>query len=157
VYEVPRRNSLIAVVILAVLFFGAAGVGLTLAATLAPESQVASVISFLLLPAALILGFNAWLGLAILILVPQFIARLLRGSPIRPPIDSRREGVPPGAWVFLPISSLIALAGGVVVGFLSAPYQGWFVALIYWLVGTVYGASLWFLARTGYLPFPDSG
>ena len=156
-HEVPRRNALIAVIILAMAFFGAAGVGLTLAATLAPESQVASVISFLFLPAALIIGFNAWLGLAILILVPQLIARILHRGSIRPPIDSRREVVPPGAWVFLPISSAIGLLGGIVVGFLTDTHQGWFIALSYWWVGTAYGATLWFLARTGYLPFPDSG
>lgn len=156
-HEIPRRNTLIVVTVLAVAFFGAGGLGLALAATLAPGSQVASAISFLLLPAALILGFNAWLGLAILILVPQLIVRLLRPGPSRVLVEARREVVPPGSWAFLPMSSVIALAGGIVVGFLSVAYQGWVVALVYWLVGTIYGASLWFLARTGYLPFPDSG
>jgi hypothetical protein len=156
-HEVSRRNTLIVVTILAVAFFGAGGLGLALAAALAPGSQVAAAISFLLLPAALILGFNAWLGLAILILVPQLIGRLLGSGSMRPPIDARREVVPPGSWAFLPISSAVALAGGIVVGFFSVTHEVWFVALVYWTVGTAYGAILWFLARIGYLPFPDSG
>lgn len=156
-HEVPRRNTLIVVTILGVAFFGAGGLGLALAAALAPGSQVASAISFLLLPAALILGFNAWLGLAILILVPQLIARLLRPGPSRVPVEARSEVVPPGSWAFVPMSSVITLVGGIVVGFLSITHQSWVVALVYWLVGTAYGASLWFLARAGYLPFPDSG
>jgi hypothetical protein len=57
----------------------------------------------------------------------------------------------------LPISSAVALAGGIVVGFFSVTHEVWFVALVYWMVGTAYGAILWFLARIGYLPFPDSG
>lgn len=91
-YELPRQNTLIAVIILAVLFFGAARVGLTLAATLAPESQVASVISFLFFPAALILGFNTWLGLAILI-VEKFLRRFLRTTVTRNAIDNHVTGM----------------------------------------------------------------
>jgi hypothetical protein len=156
-HEVPRRNTLIVVTILAVAFFGAGGLGLALAAALAPGSQVASAISFLLFPFAMISGFNAWLGLAVLILAPQLIARLLRRGPSRGPTDARREVIPPGSWAFLPISSAVALAGGIVVGFFSVTHEVWFVALVYWMVGTAYGAILWFLARIGYLPFPDSG
>jgi len=153
---VPHRNTLIVVTILTVAFFGGAGLGLALAAALAPGSELASAISFLLLPAALILGFNAWLGLAILLLMPQLIAQLLRPGSNRAPINNRQDLVPPGYWVFVPTSTASSLLGGILVGILSVDHSGWLVAFSYGALGTAYGATLCLLARAGYLPFPNS-
>ena len=71
---------LTSIVVLAAVFFGGGAVGSGLAAWLAPDSNVAAVLSFLMLPAALIAGFHAWLGLAILILLPRFLRRLGGGD-----------------------------------------------------------------------------
>ena len=152
----PRRSPLLLLVILATVFFGAAALGAGLAALFAPDSQAATFVSFLLLPMALIAGFQAWLGLAIIILVPGFLIRLLTGN--RPPASVRNgEFVPPGSVVFLPIASGLGFAGGAFVGLVSDAHAAWLVILVYWLAGTGYGLALWILARTGYLPFPDSG
>jgi hypothetical protein len=151
----PRRSPLLLLVILATVFFGAAALGAGLAALFAPDSQAAAFVSFLLLPMALITGFQAWLGLAIIILVPSFLLRLLTGN--RPASVRDGEFVPPGSVVFLPIASGLGFAGGAFVGLVSDAHAAWLVILVYWLAGTGYGLALWILARTGYLPFPDSG
>ncbi|HUP35758.1 MAG TPA: hypothetical protein VNC82_10005 [Candidatus Limnocylindria bacterium] len=153
---VPRRRLLVTIAVLALAFFGAAGLGLALTERVAPGSHVAALLSFLLLPAALILGFYAWLGVAVLIAAPRLVAALVRGGPRRPPIESHQTVVPPGEWIFLPIASGLALPAGLVVGMLSPDRAVWAVGLLYWAIGTAYGASLWGLARHGYLPFPDS-
>ena len=154
--EVPARHPLATVAAMAITFVGGAPAGVTLAEWLAPESELASAISFALFPASMILGFQAWLGLAVLLVIPLFIKRLL-GRTSTPP---KRRGedtsvVPPGAWVFCAVSVPLSLAAGLVVGVLSSRAT-LLVAAVYLTAGVAYGVTLWLLARSGYLPFPDS-
>jgi hypothetical protein len=132
------------------MFFGGAGVGLLLAEWLAPSAAIASLVSFLMLPAAMIAGFHAWLGAAILLSVPRLARRLIDPSG-RTTEDCL---VPPGAWAFLPIGSGAGGLGGLLTGLLS-PASVLVTVPIYWLAGTAYGFGLWRLARSGHLPFPD--
>ncbi|HKY07920.1 MAG TPA: hypothetical protein VJQ55_06750 [Candidatus Binatia bacterium] len=152
-----RRSPLVLAVILAVVFLGGGAVGLGLAGHFAPNSHAAAFVSFFALPLALVAGFQAWLGLAIIILLPGFFIRLLTGAPaVSTPISSR-EFVPPGSAVFVPIASSFGLGAGLIVGFLSDAYTVWIVTFAYWLVGSAYGLLVWLLARSGYVPFSDSG
>jgi len=152
-----RRQPLVLIAILLIVFFGAGGLGLGLAKLLAPESHLAAFVSFLFLPFALILGFHAWLGLAVLILIPRLFIRLLRGAGAVSQTNRRGDVIPPGRVAFLPTASGVGLVAGVLVGIVSSTHGFWFVLAIYWAVGTIYGGVLWALARSGYLPFPESG
>ena len=95
-------------------FFGGGALGLGLAELFAPDSHAAQFISFLFLPLALILGFHAWLGLAVLTLVLRLIMRVLRSRAIT---ENAQNGaiIPPGTVAFMPIASMLSLAAGVSV------------------------------------------
>ncbi|HKY08736.1 MAG TPA: hypothetical protein VJQ55_10860 [Candidatus Binatia bacterium] len=144
-------------VVLTIIFFGGGALGLGLAGHFAPNSHAAAFVSFFALPLALVGGFQAWLGLAIIILLPGFFIRLLTGAPTASTPISARGFVPPGSAVFVPIASSFGLGAGLIVGFLSDAYTAWVVSFTYWLVGSAYGLLVWLLAHSGYLPFPDSG
>ena len=107
-----------------------------------------------MLPLALILGFQAWLGLAIIILLPGFFIRLLAGAPAAATTISDKAFVPPGSVVFVPIASSLGLGTGLVVGFLSDTYVSWVVAVTYWLVGTAYDFVAGCLPVAAIFPFP---
>jgi hypothetical protein len=61
----------------------------------------------------------------------------------------------PGAGAFVPIASGIGAAVGLVVGWLSTTRPVWLVALVYWVVGSLYGLLTWRLARAGLLVPPE--
>lgn len=136
------------------LFLGGAAAGLWLAATLAPGSRLAEIVSFFALPAAFAAGLQAWYGLALLSLIPRLL-RWMRGQPL-PARDWSSAPRLPGSFVFLPISSAAGAAAGVVVGLASSSHSLWLVALVYWLAGTAHGALGWRLARAGFLLPPES-
>lgn len=150
---VPQRPLALRIVALAVALFGGAGIGLLLAAWLAPGSHLALISSFLFLPAVLVVGFHTWLGFALLLLAPHLIRRLAGSSP---PPAPRGHVIPPGAWSFLPVGSIFGLLGGAAAGLLFSSGSALVATLAYWAVGTAYGGALWHLARAGYLPFPES-
>lgn len=149
-----NQPSLAAVVlVLGLALVGGAGAGLALARWAAPGVPLAAFVSFVLLPAALVVGFHTWLGAAILVL----LSRLLRRGGER-----RARGapgsllVPPGAWTFVPVATLIGAAGGAVVG-LAFAQVGFLRSLAaYTVAGAGYGTLLWRCALRGYLPFPES-
>jgi hypothetical protein len=138
------------------LFLGGAVAGIGLARALAPGSWVAETVSFFALPIAFAAGLQAWYGLALFSLIP----RLLRGLGGSYSGAARaREPRPlrlPGSFVFLPLSSGAGAVAGIVVGLVSSTDPVWFVALVYWLVGTAHGLLAWRLARSGVLLPPES-
>jgi hypothetical protein len=147
-----------AVVTLA-LFFGGAPVGTAAARVVAPGSDVAQVVAFLALPLALITGLERWLGAAIVMLLPRFIAAIRRRE-WRPDMATRAvdlHAVPPGHAAFVATGTLWGGVAGLVVGLVpSAPSfagaAGTFAAL-----GLCYGLLARALARRGLLPFPAEG
>lgn len=151
--KVQQRPLGLRFVTLAMALFGGAGIGLLLAAWLAPGSLLALFFSFLLLPAALVVGFHIWVGFAVLLLVRHLIKRVARPSPTLAP---RGHVIPPGAWSFIPVGSCLGLLGGALIGLLLSNGSAPNVTLAWWIVGTAYGGALWHLARAGYLPFPES-
>lgn len=137
---------------LALALFGGAGIGILLAGMLAPGSQLALLLGFLLLPTILVVGLHLWLGFAVLLVALDFLRRRARAEPSG---SARNLEIPPGAWAFIAVGSIAGLAGGVLTGLLFATGSVLRVTLAYWAAGSAYGAALWFLARAGYLPFPE--
>ena len=145
----PRPTALVVLSYLA-LFLGAAAVGGFLARSLAPGSWLAEVVGFSALPVAFAIGLQLWFGLALLSVIP----RLLRRRPgIRPAAPNAGLF---GGFVFVPLSSVAGALAGVAIGMLSRIHPVWWVALLWWGVGTLHGLLVWRLARTGYLMPPES-
>ena len=91
--------------------------------------------------------------LALLSLIPQVVRLLLRSQTGR---SRPLTGAPiSGAGAFVPIASGIGAAVGLVVGWLSPTHPVWLVALVYWVVGSLYGLLAWRLARAGLLMPPE--
>jgi len=152
----PAAGALAIIAAFVGLFLGGGAVGGALAAAFAPGSWIAAVAGFFALPLAFAAGMQAWYGLALLSLIPRLLGRL-RGGPARSAQGARaRGGGIPGSFVFLPLGSAAGAAAGLVVGLASSTHSGWLVALVYWLVGTGYGALTWRLARGGVLIPPES-
>jgi hypothetical protein len=151
-HSTPKRPLVLRLLTLAITLVGGAVVGQLLAERLAPDSQLAVIPSFVLLPAILVIGFHTWLGVAVILLIPRLFGRAARRPPA---IAADRQFVPPGAWTFLPVGTVFGLGAGLAIGFLFAAGSALYAAAAYWAAGTIYGAALWFLARTGYLPFPE--
>jgi hypothetical protein len=138
------------------LFLGGAAVGGALAGALAPGSWIAEAVGFFTLPIAFAAGLQAWYGLALLRLIPRVFGSLLG---LRPQAARSRQGASaniPGAFVFLPLGSVAGATAGIVVGLASPTHPAWLVALVFWIVGTGYGALAWGLARGGFLTPPES-
>ncbi len=156
----PRRlhppGPLLIAVTITSLFLGGGAAGLGLAAALARDSRLAEFVSFFALPVAFAVGMQAWYGVALLSLVPRLLGRLRGVRPVG--ARDSRGAAPglPGAFVFLPISSAAGAVAGVVAALASSSRPGWLVVLVYWLVGTAYGALAWRLARGGFLLPPES-
>jgi hypothetical protein len=145
----PRPTALVALSYV-VLLLGAAGLGVYLARSLAPGSWPAEVVGFFALPLAFAIGLQLWFGLALLSVIPRLLGR---GRGIRP---ASRPASLFGGFVFLPLSSLAGALAGVAIGILSRSHAFWWVALLWWGVGTLHGLLAWRLARTGYLAPPES-
>jgi hypothetical protein len=151
--ELPASRTALSVALtFAALFVGGAGVGVALADVLAPDSEWAEAVSAFALPLAFILGFQAWLGLALLGMFAHAARRLTGRPATAAPIQPRI----PGAIVFVPIASGTGGAAGLIVAWLSSSRSAWLVLPAYWAVGTLYGVLVWRLARAGFLVPPES-
>jgi hypothetical protein len=140
-------------------FFGGAGAGIALARVVAPGSDVAQFVAFLVLPLALATGFQLWLGAAIVLLLPRLV-RAIRRREWRADVVTPAEeihDVPPGHGAFVVTGTGWGAAAGLIVGFLPSASSfiaaaGAFVAL-----GLGYGLLTRALARRGLLSFPVEG
>lgn len=145
----PERPTALIVLSYLALFLGAGALGGCLSRGLAPGSWPAEVVGFFALPVAFAIGMQMWFGLALLSVIPRLLGRgRLRPATPRAPL--------PGGFVFLPLSSLAGTLAGVATGLLSRIHSFWWVALLWWGVGTLHGLLAWRLARTGYLMPPES-
>lgn len=146
----PTRPTALVILSYLALFLGAGALGGFLSRGLAPGSWPAEVVGFFTLPVAFAIGMQMWFGLALLSVIPRLLSR---GRGVRPPAP--RPPLP-GGFVFLPLSSLAGALAGVATGMLSRSHPFWWVALLWWGVGTLHGLLAWRLARTGYLMPPES-
>ena len=140
--------------------FGGALLGETLSLSLAPGSTFASFVSFAMLPLAFVLGIHLWVGLALVKalwwLAGRFVQWIRRRHSV--PGDARPSPVepyvPPGSFVFVPVSVGLAGLAGVCVGLVSR--VGFILTVsTYVFIGALYGASAWLLARAGYVDPSD--
>jgi hypothetical protein len=131
-------------------FFGGAALGAALASWCAPKSALATVTSFLAFPLAMFLGFPAWLGSA-------FITLIFNWTHRRKSNEMQRAGafIPPGSWVFLPVSLGVIVVAGLIVAIVAERTSFFGTLGIYTIFAAAYGAGMWRAARTGLLPFPD--
>lgn len=141
---------------LIVLFPGGAAIGATLAETFAPESFIATVVSFFALPVAFAIAMQAWFGLALFGIAIRLVGSIRRPGTARVASVSVPRPPLPGSFVFLPLSSVAGAMAGLVVGLLSPTHSLWLVWFAYWAVGTVHGLLGWRLARAGVLVPPES-
>ena len=151
----PRPAALI-VLALAVALFGGAGLGLGLAHFMAPRSILADVVGFFLYPLAFALGWQAWIGLALMLSLPRLLRRMRRRDEPEDETEAHRTPavVIPGAGIFVPIATGMGLAGGVLVGVVSSwPLP--VVLVTYTFGGLIYGLMLWWLANAGFLLWPE--
>ena len=146
----PTRSAGLVVLSYLALFLGAGALGGFLSRGLAPGSWPAEAVGFFALPVAFAVGLQLWFGLALLSVIPVLLRRRPGILPVSP-----RGGLF-GGFVFVPLSSVAGALGGVVTGMLSRTQSFWWVALLWWGVGTLHGLLAWRLARTGFLVPPES-
>jgi hypothetical protein len=73
-------STVVSTVILLVLFFGGGFVGEQLALALAPSSGLSRLLGFLVLPFSFVLGFYAWAGAAIIVILKWLVKGGARAS-----------------------------------------------------------------------------
>jgi hypothetical protein len=133
------------------LFFGGGGLGIWVARWVAPDSNLAEFVSFLVLPAGFMFGIFGWAGAAI----PAAIRRLLRRRAAQPIEKSDSKPIiVPGSFAFVPAALVTCVPAGMLVGVLSPDLGFVRVLLLYAGLGLGFGIVCWLLARAGYLQFP---
>ena len=138
------------------LLFGGGFAGEQLATVLAPNSAIASFISFLVLPASLVLGFVFWLGTASFIALRHAMKRKKEDmGTAREEHAWGKTTIPPGSKAFVSASIFPSAFAGVLVGLFSSEFGFVWIVGIYIGIGLVYGLICWKLAENGYLPFPN--
>jgi hypothetical protein len=154
---VARPSPWAQLVVTMVVFFGGAVAGTALAGFVAPGSDVAQFVAFLVLPLALGTGFQLWLGAALVLLLPRLV-RAIRRREWRgdgeTPIDDVHF-VPPGHAAFVVTGAGWSLAAGVAIGLLPSATSFVGAAGAFAALGLGYGLLARALARAGLLPFPD--
>jgi hypothetical protein len=137
-------------------FFGGAPLGMAVARVVAPGSDVAQIVSFLVLPLALVTGIQLWLGAAIVLLVPRFIRAVRRRewrSEVATPA-AEIHAVPPGHAAFVVTGTAWGVVAGLVVGLVPSASSFPGAACAFAVLGLCYGLLTRALARRGLLPFP---
>ena len=109
----PRSSLVIFSVTLGFLLGGAA-LGASLAHWCAPNSGILVVLSFLVFPLSMCLGFPAWLGGAFLKLIFHGTRKQADG-PFRKPAYS----IPPRSWVFVPVTLGIFVPVALIAGLVA--------------------------------------
>jgi hypothetical protein len=145
-----RRSSVLTLLVTFGFFFGGAALGLGIAYWCAPNSAFLSIVSFLVFPLSMFLGFPAWLGSACLTLIFNRAERQ-NNNPAR----GTAQFTPRGSWVFLPITIGVFLPVSLLAGLLAERMSFTWAASLYLVIGGLYGTGMWRLARTGLLPFPE--
>ena len=145
----PRHFLVIFAVTLGFLIGGAV-LGAALAHWCAPNSGMLVVLSFLVFPLSMCLGFPAWLGSA-------FLKLIFHGSPKQADGPFRRPAysIPPRSWAFVPVTLGIFLPVAMIAGLVAERLSFKGALLLYCVAGTLYGVGMWRSAKSGFLPFPN--
>ncbi len=151
--------------LLGILLLGGMGVGVILAKVLAPGSAFAQLVGLVMLPLCLAIGMSSWYSAASTHVwngLAEAMFQAFSGKDFDQAVDDSMRALPfegealPGTYVFLPVSLVISLIGGALVGLTSASI-GFLPALaVMAAVGLGYGVLLRVLARSCYLPIPGA-
>lgn len=151
--------------LLGILLLGGMGVGVILAKVLAPGSAFAQLVGLFMLPLCLAIGMSSWYAAASTHVwngLAEAMFQAFSGKDFDQAVDDSMRALPfegealPGTYVFLPVSLVISLIGGALVGLTSASI-GFLPALaVMAAVGLGYGVLLRVLARSCYLPIPGA-
>ncbi|MDJ0970632.1 MAG: hypothetical protein QNJ06_12135 [Kiloniellales bacterium] len=151
--------------LLGILLLGGMGVGVILAKVLAPGSAFAQLVGLVMLPLCLAIGMSSWYAAASTHVwngLAEAMFQAFSGKDFDQAVDDSMRALPfegealPGTYVFLPVSLVISLIGGALVGLTSASI-GFLPALaVMAAVGLGYGVLLRVLARSCYLPIPGA-
>ncbi len=151
--------------LLAILLLGGMGVGVILAKVLAPGSAFAQLVGLVMLPLCLAIGMSSWYAAASTHVwngLAEAMFQAFSGKDFDQAVDDSMRALPfegealPGTYVFLPVSLVISLIGGGLVG-LTSTSIGFLPALaVMAAVGLGYGVLLRALARSCYLPIPGA-
>ncbi|MDJ0946995.1 MAG: hypothetical protein QNJ30_26390 [Kiloniellales bacterium] len=151
--------------LLGILLLGGMGVGVVLAKILAPGSAFAQLVGLVMLPLCLAVGMSSWYAAASTHVwngLAEAMFQAFSGKDFDQAVDDSMRALPfegealPGTYVFLPVSLVISLIAGGLVGLTSASV-GFLPALgVMALVGLGYGVLLRTLARNCYLPIPGA-
>jgi hypothetical protein len=150
--------------LLATLLFGGMEVGLLLAEYLAPDSLVGQFVGFFMLPLSLGVGMTVWYWTAFGAFLLRILPPLRRKRPIteadfretfRGVISGMAKQVPPGCFLFVPVSTGISLLAGVAIGLIPSSAGLLRCIALTTLAGFVYGIMLWQLTKRGVIPIPE--
>lgn len=152
---VPERAPLLQIAtVFAGLLLGPLG-GLRLAMLLTPDSDLVQSLSVFAFVGVFATGLLVWMGVGVVTVVLASLRHIVRGR--RPGAESLTAGdriVPPGYSAFVLLGPLIACPVGLLAGLVSE--LSVVTGVVAWaLAGLAYGWSLWWVARAGYLPFPE--
>jgi len=152
---VPERPVLATFGVMVVALFSGPFLGLVLGRQVAADSDLAQAVTVLAFPIAFFLGLLFWMGLGIVKMVFTAIRILLGGRlPASADTDKSETLVPPGYGSFV-VVSIIATAGAGLVTAMASEATAAVTLPVYVLAGAGYGGALWWLAHSGYLPFPE--
>ena len=151
----PRGSPLLSFFLIALLFLGGGVFGVELAEIMAPDSILAQFVGLFLLPLSFAIGMQLWLGFALLMAIGHLIVYVFRKKKSVSQQPATPFTAPPGAFVFLPVSLFLSVAAGILTAIVSS-LNFFLVFFVYICVGAIYGTVVWMIARSGYLPLPES-
>jgi hypothetical protein len=129
--------------------------GLGIGERVAPDSDFAQSVGMLAFPLAFFGGLLLWMGIGIVRVVWAALRNLSRGGrPAAVRLERGQALVPPGYGAFVALSLLLPGAAGLLAG-LASEAAVLTAVPAYTIAGGAYGATLWWLAHHGYLPFPE--
>lgn len=138
-------------VLMAILIFGGALIGLGIARWVARGKGIAQYFGFFLIPISYTFAMLGWVGIASISSVLQILLDTFSyRSFLKALQNAQKTKTPQGKTALFLIPIVINLLGGVVIGIIS-PYPWYYVTIGYGALGIGYGALLYYLGRLGYL------
>jgi hypothetical protein len=150
-----------AILLVGCLLFGGIAVGVAATGLLAPRSEVAVMVGFLMLPVSFGIGMAGWYTAARALSFRMLSLRFLRKvrsmglyESIHQEISVANRRVFRGTRVFVPVTVCISLLAGMVVAVSTGTGEPGVVMTAYASVGLGYSMLVTWLARHGHLPLP---
>ncbi|HNY30423.1 MAG TPA: hypothetical protein PKO15_06015 [Fibrobacteria bacterium] len=148
------HSSLLGVFVTLGLFLGGGILGAMLGQWIAPDSTVAVLVGFAMLPVAFLVGMQLWLGAAMIAwLVRVLRSRSRSSASLRSMPSKTSRGSHTGSFVFVPVFVVFTTPAGLLTGWLSDTVGFASVLAVYIGVGMVFGTVVWQLAKRGYVEF----